>query len=421
MRLSFRLTALATVAGAALALTFAATPAGAVATVPGTAATTGGTQLWAARFAKLEAGAPAGVAVSPQGSAVFVTGRVSVPGEAGDSMGETVAYNPATGARLWRAIYHPGTRSDVAFNNVAVSPDGSAVFVTAGIFTPYHVAGPRYLVVAYNAATGALLWVNKASSPGYISALAVSPDGSTVFVTGNGGGSSAPSTVAFNAATGAQVWGAGPGFGGASVVVSPDGSTVFVTSRAFGIDATAAYNATTGATLWTDPAPATPTQVAVSPDGSKVFVTAVGPPSPGTTYAVAYNAATGAALWTSTIARPASQMAVSPNGSTVFVTATGITVAYASATGTTRWSVRGKVTVPDLAVSPDASQVFITGGIPAPRPYALGTVAYNATTGARLWVARHTLFGAYSSGIAVSPDGSTVFVTGQNLTLAYSS
>ena len=88
------------------------------------------------------------------------------------------------------------------------------------------------------------------------------------------------------------------------------------------------------------------------------------------------------------------------------------------------WSVRGKITVADLAVSPDGSEVFSVGGVTGSTPYhavALGTVAYNATTGTRLWVAHYHSSDAYSSGIAASPDGSKVFVTGMNLTLAYSS
>lgn len=431
MKFLSRLIALATAMGAGVALSLAATPARAVSAVPRAAATTGGTQLWVARFA----GGSGGVAVSPTGSAVFVTGGASVPGETRKAMGETLAYDPATGATLWRASYHPGKRSSLTFANIAVSPDGSTVFVASPDFIPSpEEKYPRYLIVAYNAATGAQLWADKGVASGNLTSLAVSPDSSTVFVTGGFGGEG-DETFAYNAATGAEVWAAGPGFDGESVVVSPDGSTVFVTGGPFDAPATVAYNATTGAELWTVPSPATgPVQVAVSPDGSTVFMTGAGN---DTTNTVAYNAATGAALWTSTIAgtAPATNhsgiypLVVSPNGATVFVTTTGLeghsgaTVAYNAATGTTLWSVRGNVIFPDIAVSPDGSEVFIAGEVPRPgasRLPALGTVAFNATTGARLWVA-HYSHSDNVSGIAVSPDGSTAFVIGGYSTLAYRS
>jgi hypothetical protein len=52
-----------------------------------------------------------------------------------------------------------------------------------------------------------------------------------------------------------------------------------------------------------------------------------------------------------------------------------------------------------------------SAGIPF-RNYA--TIAYNARTGARRWVSRYAGTGgsAKSAGMVISPDGSTVFVTG---------
>ena len=73
---------------------------------------------------------------------------------------------------------------------MAVSPDGSTVYVTgtSEARPAQGVAYSRIVTIAYSAATGSQLWradygVRKQNSTAV--ALAVSPDGSTVFVTGN--------------------------------------------------------------------------------------------------------------------------------------------------------------------------------------------------------------------------------------------
>jgi hypothetical protein len=84
-----------------------------------------------------------------------------------------------------------------------VAPDGSKVFVTGGSRGPY-VAGvlPGYATLAYDAATGSRLWLARYTTPhgaALAFALAVSPEGSKVFVTGIDGGYA---TVAYDTATG---------------------------------------------------------------------------------------------------------------------------------------------------------------------------------------------------------------------------
>jgi Tol biopolymer transport system component len=67
-------------------------------------------------------------------------------------------------------------------------------------------------------------------------------------------------------------------------------------------------------------------------------------------------------------------------------------------------------------MSPDGSQVFVTGsseGSTSSDDYA--SVAYDATTGATLWVKRYTRPGGdYATALGMSPDGSQVFVTGES-------
>lgn len=395
------------------------------------------------------------IAVSPDGSKVFVGGP------------PLVAYNPATGARLWRAgaaVFSGGCCA------VVISPDGSTLFAAGAaiVGSPEEEGSTReYATAAFDAVTGAQLWVATYHGPGVGSdvtrSLAVSPDGSKVFVTGQSSNTTNPSlfnnayaTVAYDAATGAQLWvarysGANMGSVANSVAVSPHGSLVFVTGASAGptgraMFATVAYSAARGAVVWVaryavGSRNAAAVSVAVSPDGSKVYVG-------GTAHAkwgqqvfatVAYRAASGAKLWATLYPRRPSpvvgssgitSMTVSPHGSKVFVTGqskskrTGIyeyaTVAYDAATGAQLWVKRSRMGLLGLpfsmAVSPHGSKVFVTGYAEitgTTTDYA--TVAYNAATGAKLWARLYSgqVEGlSQAHGVAVTPRGSKAFVTG---------
>ena len=152
----------------------------------------------------------------------------------------------APGSQLWVRLYNgPGNSFDAA-SAVAASPGRSRVFVTGE--SQGTRSGPDYATVAYSAATGARLWVQRYNGPGNgndaASAAAVSPGGATVYVTGTSYGGAATgddyATVAYSAATGARLWVQrynGPGNGNdaaSAVAVSPGGSRVFVTGESQG-------------------------------------------------------------------------------------------------------------------------------------------------------------------------------------------
>ena len=346
---------------------------------------------------------PESMAVSPRGDRVFVTGYSDGGAYVGDYA--TVAFNAATGAQLWAKRYSNGNYYAAA-TSVAVSPSGGIVYVTGSSdkFVPSDGGSAAdYVTIAYNAATGAQRWLKHFTGVGsydnnYAHSVAVSPRGGTVFVTGEGfGGDYA--TVAYNAATGAQLWVGrynGPANGedtASSMAVSPRGDTVFVTGTSddrFGGDyATVAYSAATGAQLWVkryNPSRYdTATAVAVSSTGSTVYVTGYSYTGAlADDYAtVAYNAATGARLWVGRYNGPAnghdqaSSVTVSPTGGTVYVTGTSpgaasredyATIAYNAATGAQLWVGRyngpanGDDSATSVAVSPDGAKVFVTGG-----------------------------------------------------------
>jgi DNA-binding beta-propeller fold protein YncE len=88
------------------------------------------------------------VAVSPGGRAVFVTGT-SFAGTSGGTSHEdyaTVSYNAVTGARLWASFYS-GPAGQSYASGLAVSPDGTKVFVTGG--TVGDTLPFEYATVAY--------------------------------------------------------------------------------------------------------------------------------------------------------------------------------------------------------------------------------------------------------------------------------
>ncbi|HEX9236326.1 MAG TPA: PQQ-binding-like beta-propeller repeat protein, partial [Actinomycetota bacterium] len=208
---------------------------GAGAAVVRPAAGTGGDATWFERYngpGSLDDDA-AGLVVSPDASRVFVTGTSFGPAGSGDDYA-TFAYDALTGAKLWLSRYN-GARTRYDYGNaIAISPDGATVFVT-GASTESGQA-TSVTTVAYDAATGAQLWVSVSShGKGSGEAVAVSPDGSSVFVTGQDYLNSDYVTIAYDGSTGAELWAStynGPGSGtdeANAIGVSPDGSTVWVT------------------------------------------------------------------------------------------------------------------------------------------------------------------------------------------------
>jgi len=156
----------------------------------------------------------------------------------------TVAYDPADGTELWVARYDgPGGNYD-APRALGLSPDRSRVFVTGGSAAAddLEVTVRDYATVAHDAADGSELWVARYDGAiggvDVADAIAVGPDGARVFVTGLSGGEDTGSdyaTVAYDAALGSELWTArhnGTGNGNDSadgLAVSPNGSRIFVT------------------------------------------------------------------------------------------------------------------------------------------------------------------------------------------------
>ena len=392
----------------------------------GAAATGPGSVLWTS----MVAGNNQVVAADPKGGMVFVTGSAGL-----------VAYDAGTGKQLWDNAAGTGL-------SVALTPNGSVVFVIQRLTTGG--GGSDFLTSAFDAATGNRVWAKRYSGCPKVgcvdipAALAVSAGGDAVFVTGTSKGRRTSgfdyATVAYSAATGKRLWvsrynGHGRSTDSpAAIAVSPRGGAVFVTGTSAYDFATVAYRAATGATLWTkryDRAGGHDfgTSVAVSPDGRRVFVTGA---SEGRTRAndiatLAYAAASGSRLWVRRIRDAyASAVFVSPlGGGTVLVAGTGddssrrnsyfLAVAYGTVTGRTKWVfafshlIEGQgERVFAEAISPDGRSLYLNGSAGEPL-----TVAANVATGAVSWYldGDRTVTGP----VAVSPDGGTIYLVGGDI------
>jgi len=379
-----------------------------------------------------------------------------------------LASNPGGGGtQRWTATYDSGAPSFATA--VAVSPDGSTVFVTG---TSGEGRTRKFATLAYAADTGATRWTATylgSQNPGQFGAgraLAVSADGSTLFVTGDSACSRCDgefyegfSTVAYSARTGDQLWVAryADGLSAASIEVTRDGSALLVNGSTDGGEAsvTLAYDPDDGDRLWTNRSTDRPVYrdaaLATSRDSSTVFVAGTHEgsggrcPAPSGFRATAFDTATGQVRWSSHYqvddednCGSATSLRMTPDGTKVIVTGYGGpdnntftfragTVAFDAATGARLWDTQDERlrvgagdSVIHLAASADSSKVFIVGYDCAggcdrgSYEQDLVTAAYDSTDGERLWASRYRSGGiGWPHAIAVDPDGSSVYVTGE--------
>ena len=147
------------------------------------------------------------VAASPDGSRVYVTG--SSLGADTDDDAATIAYDAATGAKVWATRYDGPAHLSEGANAIAVDTAGT-VYVAGYTFVSQ--AESDMLALAYNGSTGTQEWVGTYVGTGGSSGggwIGVDPGGQRVFVTGSSLGSGTGNdiaTVAFSSAGGSVDW-----------------------------------------------------------------------------------------------------------------------------------------------------------------------------------------------------------------------
>lgn len=403
------------------------------------------------------------VVFAPDGQTVYVSGSsyAAIPGLLSPDYA-TAAYDAETGRQLWLARYDGPVGGSDDQTALAVTPDGSKVFIT-GISTGKGT-GSDFATIAYDAKTGEQLWLARydgpASESDWGSALSVSPDGSTIFVIGLSHTAGGPDygIVAYDTQSGDQLWVAhydGPGHGTddpRAVDVSPDGSIVVVTGQSSGADSfadwgTVAFDAHTGDLLWNvdydgpsggiDVGDAVTTTSA----GTVVVTGSTRTENRGANWlTISYSLETGEELWRQSYDGGGETdvpraIRLTPDGGSVVVTGNSwgkgtdsdyTTISYDAATGEPVWSARyngsasGLDIARDVTITPDGEYAIVTGqSVDSETGNDYVTIAYDAATGERVWTGSYDYAGSQDRADAValhplSDGGVLVAVTGES-------
>lgn len=424
-------------------------------------------------------------AVSPRGDLYFVV-TVTVTYDARYAWSErmvpgVVAFRTDDGSVAWRT-YHTGAAHEPQGipTGLAVSPDGHAVYLTGNMMVPDRSDG-HPVVLALNAATGEPLWeTHPVTTTSWADDITVSNDGGVVAITGVNLDPAAwrnpMFTVTLDADSGEPQWrhSAVDGRWGLWVIPAPetpsepDQPAFYVAgSDVWNNLLTVAYGPS-GDQLWSHTRPRPPVQnvlyrnvgpgyLAVTPDGRRLVYNAriIGDEdTPGALTVVAVDTATGQQAWEQVYSDgddgfgDVGHLVMDPSGETVYVNfanrkqpAPADTVAYRVSDGKQIWATQltghdsreevhpfRAVWFPLIAVNPVKRQVYVAvshfdiNGLPNEQVWA-AVATYDADTGKQLALSRYGDWtqqtvpvravrqrDAFSYGIAVNADGSRLFM-----------
>ena len=281
-----------------------------------------------------------------------------------------------------------------AVMSLALSPDGATLYAS-GDFTHVNTDTTpvaRNNIAAFNATTGVVTSFN----PGlgiYSDTMALTSDGGTLYLGDNGGIAAINTTTGIPTAFDASV----PNGGGLQMILSPDNSTLYVCGdfSTVNTDTTpvarnqvAAFNATTGVATSFDPEPNdVVATIVISPDGNTLYMGGV---------FTAVNVTT---------------TPVSRYGTAAINTTTSVATSWDPASD----SIISVPYTTNLAISPDGKTLYMggffnhlnTSTTPVSR-FCLGAVS-TATGIATSWDPEPD---SYPNVLSVSTDGSTIYDSG---------
>ena len=384
---------------------------------------------------------PRDLVLSPDGSILYVVGEKD--GESSVDV-RVVAYDAASGDRIWRRLYDGGLDDAAAL--LALSPDGTRLFVAGSSALTGSSRG--IFALALDAHTGALVWRRTAlherpDGPLIVGDIAASMD--TVFVAVDGDG---PLSIhAVDASTGDSLWRVNVRcrIGNIQDIVISGERVIVGGWRLMRLEPlddnawVAAYDTGTGDRVWrrtyrSENGLDGVHSLRLSPDGSHVYAAGRidGDHAGGSVFVRAIDVTSGDSTWEwlsaplGSTTDDGAMIETGPDG-TIYVSyltylgSPGTTVVDAlDPDGEPRWPSRTVLDDPGqyfwvqaIAVSPDGARLYLTGNgsMESDERRGLLTVAFDAQHGGPpLW--HHHRRSGGGTDVAVSPDSGSIYVAG---------
>lgn len=228
--------------------------------------------------------------------------------------------------------------------------------------------------------------------------VAVSPDGTRVYVTNYSPASNSVSVIntASNTVTGTIAVGSQP----MGVAVSPDGTRVYVANQIS--NTVSVINTATNAVVATIPVSLQPQGITVSPDGTRVYVANV-----NSNNISVINTATNAVLSTIAVGVQPITVAISADGSRLYVPnyGTNNVSVINTATNAVIATVTAGTNPNGAATSPDGSKVYITNQAPLSTSSTVSIISTASNT-----VTATVPVGATPQGVSFTSDGTKAYV-----------
>jgi len=418
-----------------------------------------GSVAWTSWYGRSGCGGnePYAITVSPDEQRVYVTGSSASNCKDDDYI--TVVYGVSSGHQLWVARYSGGRGFEDDAQALALSADGSRLYVTGQSSAPSCGANCTDIAtVAYDSSTGAQLWVSRYDSGytyDYASAITLTDGGNEVVVAGRSGCKvnsqilSCPAVLAYDSGSGSLLWKyvqriqRVPSID-VDVATNPvDGSIYIVGSTPDGSrqDLLAVALSAGGSLLWSvtykGNGSARGIAVRVSMDGTEVLAAGnTWPRTGGTSYAIiAFAASDGSQIWSGTYqgsygSSGIDGLALDASNGIAFVTGNSsesssynpiTTIAYRTATGDRLWIAQTDPSLDGaypsylhpIAVGPGGHDLYVAGSCPVDSIDHFTVWKYNAQTGNQVWQTSYDLSQGDAYAVAPGPLGDQVFATGR--------